>query len=48
MKRVAANFVPKLQKYQHMSIAQELLNDVNDDINLRKKIITGDQTYLYG
>ena len=38
MRRVSAKVVPKLfnfdQKNRRMSIAQELLNDVNDDLDL--------------
>ena len=52
MKRVAAKFVPKLlnfeQKQRRISIAQELLNDVNDDPGLLKRVITGDETWVYG
>ena len=44
MKRVAAKFVPKLlnfdQKQHRMNIAQELLNEVNDDPELIKRVIT--------
>ena len=43
MKRVAAKFVPKLlnfeQKQCRISIAQELLNDVNNDPGLLKRVI---------
>ena len=52
MKRVAAKFVPKLlnfeQKQRRMEVAQESLNDVNDDAELLKRIITGDETWVYG
>jgi len=52
MKRVSAKFVPKLlnfdQKSRRMSISQEMLNDVNDDPDLLKKVITGDETWVYG
>ncbi|XP_046975163.1 protein GVQW3-like [Vanessa cardui] len=52
MKRVAAKFVPKLlnfkQKQRRISIAQELLNDVNNDPDLLKRVITGDETWVYG
>lgn len=52
MKRVAAKFVPKLlnfdQKNRRMSISQELLNDVNDDPDLLKRVVTGDETWVYG
>ena len=48
MKRVAAKFVPKLlnfkQKQRRMEVAQESLNEVNDDAELLKRIITGDET----
>jgi len=46
MKRVSAKFVPKVlnfdQKNRRMSIAQELLNDVNDDPDLLKRVKTWD------
>ncbi|XP_029673845.1 protein GVQW3-like [Formica exsecta] len=49
---VAAKFVPKLlnfdQKQCRMGIAQELLNEVNDDPELLKRVITGDETWVYG
>lgn len=52
MKRVAAKFVPKLlnfeQKQRRISIAQECLNVVNDDPGLLKRVITGDETWVYG
>ena len=52
MKRVAAKFVPKLlnfeQKQRRMEVAQESLNKVNDDAELLKRIITGDETWVYG
>ncbi|XP_060845908.1 protein GVQW3-like [Rhopalosiphum padi] len=52
MKRVAAKFIPKLlnfdQKNNRMNIAQELLNDVNDDPSLLERAITGDETWVYG
>ena len=48
LKRVAAKFVPKLlnfdQKTRRMTIAQEMLNDVNDDPDLLKRVITGDES----
>ena len=31
-----------------MTIAPEMLNDVNDDPNLLKRIITGDKSWVYG
>ena len=52
LKRVAAKFVPKLlnfdQKTRRMTIAQEMLNDVNGDPDLLKKVITGDESWVYG
>ena len=52
MKRVAAKFVPKFlnfeQKQRLMEVAQESLNKVNDDAELLKCIITGDETWVYG
>ena len=52
LKRVAAKFVPKLlnfdQKTRRMTIAQEILNDVNDDPDLLKRVITGDESWVYG
>ncbi|XP_025271347.1 protein GVQW3 [Camponotus floridanus] len=52
MQRVAAKFVPKLlnfdQKQRRVDIAQELLNAVNDDPDLLKRVITGDESWVYG
>lgn len=31
-----------------MNIAQELLNDVNDDPDLLKRVITGHESWVYG
>jgi len=45
MKRVAEKFVPKLlnleQKQRRMEVAKESLNNVNNDIKLLKRVITG-------
>ena len=47
MKRAVAKIVPKLlnfeQEKRRMSIAQEMLTTFNDDPDLLKKIITGDE-----
>ena len=52
IKRVAAKFVPKLlnfkQKQRRMEVALESLNEVNDDAELLKSIITDDETCVYG
>ena len=49
---MAAKFVPKLlnfeQKQRRMEVAQESLNEVNDDAELLKRIITGDGKWVYG
>ncbi|UYV60632.1 hypothetical protein LAZ67_1001722 [Cordylochernes scorpioides] len=52
MRRVAAKFVPKLlncdQKQHRMNIANEMLDSVRDDPNLLKRVITGDEAWVYG
>ena len=52
LKRVAAKFVLNLlnfdQKTRRMTIAQEMLNDVNDDPGFLKKVITGDESWVSG
>ena len=52
LKRVAAKFVQKFlnfdQKTHRMAIAQEMLNDVNDDPDLLKRVIIGDESCVYG
>ena len=50
MKRMAAMFVPNLLNFDpnnhRMRIAQ-LLNDVNNNPDFLKRVITGDQTWIY-
>ena len=52
MRRVAAKIVPKLlnfdQKQRRMDTAQQLLNDVNDDPELLERVISGDESWVYG
>ena len=52
MVRVAAKFIPKLltaeQKSLRLQIAQENLEMVNNNENILKKIITGDESWVYG
>ncbi|UYV82755.1 hypothetical protein LAZ67_22000747 [Cordylochernes scorpioides] len=52
MRRVAANFVPKLlncdQKQHRMNIANEMLDSVRDDPDLLQRVITGDEAWIYG
>ena len=52
MKRAAAKSIPKLQNFQQkqrrMNIAQEMLTPFHDDPELLKKVITGDESWVYG
>ena len=52
MRRVSAKFVPKLlnfdQKNRRMTIAQEMFNEVNEDPDFLKRVITGDESWVYG
>jgi len=52
MRRVSAKFVPRLladdQKENRVEISQELLANANGNENFLKKIITGDETSVYG
>ena len=52
MKHVAAKIVPKLVNFEHkqrrMDIAQEMLKTFNEDPDLLKKVITADESWLYG
>ena len=52
MKRVVAKIVPKLlnfkQKQHCMDIAQEMLSTFNDNPHLLKKVITDDESWMYG
>ena len=52
MKHAPANIVSKLlnfeQKQHRMNIAQEMLTTFNDDSDLLKKIITSDESGVYG
>ena len=52
MKRAAAKIVPKLQNFEqkqrHMDIAQEMLTTFKGDPVLRKKVITGDESWVHG
>lgn len=49
---LSANFVSKLLNFdlknRRMSIDQELLNDINYDPDFLKKVITGDESWVYG
>ena len=52
MERAAANIVPKLinfyQKQRRMDIAQEMLTTFDNGPDLLKKVITGDESWVYG
>ena len=52
MKRATAKIVAKLlkfeQKQHRLDIAQEMLTTCNDDPDLLKKFITGDESWMYG
>ena len=51
-KRVAAKFVPRLlsceQKEFRAAVAQDLYETANNDPDFRKKVITGDESWVYG
>lgn len=52
MHRVAAKFVPRLltdeQKQHRVQVCEELLEMAHGDENFLKRIITGDETWVYG
>ena len=52
MKRVCAKFIPKLltaeQKNIRLEIALDNLEMVNNDDNMLRKVITGDESWVYG
>ena len=49
MKRAATKIVPKLlnfrKKQRHIDFAQEMLRTFNDDPDLLKNVITGDESW---
>jgi len=51
-KRVAAKFVPRLlsreQKEFRAAVAEDLLETANNDADFLKKVITGDESWVYG
>lgn len=51
MKHVLAKFLPKLlnfnEKCSRVCIAQELLNNANDDPDFLKKVIIGGETWVH-
>lgn len=52
MRRVAAKFVTKLQNFDQkqcrIDISHELLNKINKDPELLNRVITDDETWVYG
>ena len=52
MKRAAPKIVPTLLNFElkqcRMNIAQEMLTPFNSDRDLPKKVITGDESWVYG
>ncbi|CAK1601641.1 unnamed protein product [Parnassius mnemosyne] len=52
MCRVAAKFVPNLlnfdQKQHRVNIAREMLDSVRDNPNVLQRVITGDESWVYG
>ena len=52
MRKVAAKFVPKLltreQQDLRLDVAEVMLNCANQDPQFMKKIITGDEAWVYG
>ena len=52
MKRAAAKIIPKLlnfkQKLRCKDITQEMLTTFNNDADLFKKVITGNESWVYG
>jgi len=52
MRHVATKFVPHLltqdQKNTHLTLCQELKNQVESDPDFLSKVITGDESWCYG
>lgn len=52
MRRVSAKFIPKLlsdeQKEHRLQVSQELLNLAENDPDLLNRVITGDESWVYG
>ena len=50
MKRAAVKIIPKLfnfeQKQRPMNIAQEMLTTFNNDLDLHRKVTTGDESWV--
>ena len=52
MRHIAVKFVPCLltqdQKNTHLTLCQELKNQIESDPNFLSKVITGDESWCYG
>jgi histone-lysine N-methyltransferase SETMAR len=52
MRRIAAKFVPRLlsndQKEHRVAVCRELKDQARDDPNFISKVITGDESWVYG
>ena len=52
MRRVSAKFIPKLlsdeQKQHRLQVAQELINRSENDADMLNRVITGDESWVYG
>ena len=52
MRRVSAKFIPKLlsdeQKLHQLQVAQEMINRRENDPDLLNRVITGDESWVYG
>ena len=52
MRRVSAKFIPKLlsdeQKHHRLQVTQEMINRSENDPDLLNRVITGDESWVYG
>ena len=48
MKSAAAKIVSKLQNFEKKQCRMEMLITFNDEPDLLKKVITGDESWVYG
>jgi hypothetical protein len=52
MRRIAAKFVPRLmsndQKEHRVAVCRELKDQARDDPSFISKVITGDESWVYG
>ena len=52
MRQVSAKFIPKLlsdeQKQHRLQVAQEMINRSKNDPDLLNRVITGDESWVYG